>query len=106
MSRDKSAVFKLYKIIDYQADSVVSKQIIKAEKGNVTLFSFDKGQGLSEHKVSFDVLVTILDGKAEIYIEGRPFLMEQGDSLILPADKPHQLKAVQKFKMMLVMIES
>jgi len=94
---------KLSELVNYQDGSIVSKEIIKA-KGTVTLFAFDKGQGLSEHIAPFDALVYNLDGKAEITIEGKPRLLQAGEVIIMPANKPHALKAIERFKMLLVMI--
>ena len=96
----------LVSLVDYQDGSVVSKEIIKKEKGTVTLFAFDKGQGLSEHTAPFDALVYILDGQAEIYIAGKAHVLKTGQTIIMPANKPHALKAVERFKMLLVMIKA
>lgn len=96
----------LVSLVDYQDSSVVSKEIIKKEKGTVTLFAFDKGQGLSEHTAPFDALVYILDGQAEIYIAGKAHLLKTGQAIIMPANKPHALKAIERFKMLLVMIKA
>jgi len=92
-------------LIAYAQGSVVSKQIIKKESGNVTLFAFDKGEGLSEHTAPFDAMVQVLDGKVEISIGGEPYQLEAGDSIIMPAGISHALKAVEKFKMLLTMIK-
>ena len=94
----------LGKLADYQDGSVVSKEIIKKKTGTVTLFAFDKGQGLSEHTAPFDALVSIIDGQAEITISGKPVIVKKDETIIMPANKPHSLKAVKKFKMLLVMI--
>ena len=91
-------------LIDYQDDSVVSKTLIKKDTGTVTLFAFDKGQGLSEHTAPFDALVQILDGETDITISATPHRVKSGEIIIMPANEPHALKAVEKFKMMLVMI--
>lgn len=93
-------------LVDYQDGSVVSKEIIKKEKGTVTLFAFDKGQGLSEHTAPFDALVYIFDGKAGISISGKAHLLKAGETIIMPADKPHSLKAIERFKMLLIMIKA
>jgi len=93
-------------MVDYQEGSVVSKTILKKETGTVTLFAFDQGQGLSEHTAPFDALVQILDGEVEIRISGKPFHLKQGEIIIMPADKPHALKALKRFKMLLTMIRS
>ena len=92
-------------LIDYQSSSVVSRTIIERNAGSVTLFSFDKGQGLSEHTAPFDALVHIIDGEADITISGRCIGVKKGEAVIMPANKPHALKAVERFKMMLVMIK-
>jgi quercetin dioxygenase-like cupin family protein len=97
---------KLIDLVNYQDGSIVSKEIIKNEKGTVTLFAFDKGQGLSEHTAPFDALVYDFDGKAEVTIEGKPHLLGAGEIIIMPANKPHALKAVERFKMLLVMVRS
>lgn len=93
-------------LVNYQDGSIVSKEIIKKDKGSVTFFAFDKGQGLSEHTAPFDALVYVLDGEAQIKIEGKPFNLKNGEMIILPANKPHALKAGERFKMMLFMIKS
>jgi len=96
----------LAKLIEYQKGSVVSRQIISKKTGTVTVFTFDKGEGLSEHTAPFDALVYIIDGKVRITIAGEPFNLKKGELIIMPANKPHALKAVAKFKMALVMIRS
>ncbi|MDR2232890.1 MAG: cupin domain-containing protein, partial [Tannerella sp.] len=85
-------------------DGIISKQIMKNQSGNVTLFSFDKGQGLSEHTAPFDALVQIIEGKAEIIIGGAPHLLETGQIIIMPANVSHAVYATERFKMMLTMI--
>ena len=92
--------------VDYSAGSVVSKTIVKKETGNITLFSFDAGQGLSEHTAPFDAVVHILDGTAQVTIGGEPKNVSAGQMLIMPADVPHALHAAVRFKMMLTMIRS
>ena len=96
---------KLIDLVGYQDGSVVSKEIIKKGTGSVTLFSFDEGRGLSEHTAPFDALVYVFDGEAEITIDGNPNLVKSGNMIIMPANKPHSLKAVKRFKMLLVMIK-
>ena len=96
----------LVDLVAYQEASVVSKTLIKRETGTVTLFAFDKGQGLSEHTAPFDAMVCVLDGVAEIVISGEPVVVKQGEMLVMPANEPHALKAVERFKMMLTMIRS
>ena len=95
---------KLKDLIDYSNGSVVSKTLIEKKTGTVTLFAFDKDQGLSEHTAPFDAIVTILDGVGEITIDGKVNNVELGESIIMPANKPHSLKAKSKFKMLLIMI--
>ena len=94
----------LINLVDYQDGAVVSKEVIKRQKGTVTLFAFDKGQGLSEHTAPFDALIYIADGSAEIIISGKPHSLKAGETIIMPAGKPHSVKAVDKFKMLLIMI--
>jgi quercetin dioxygenase-like cupin family protein len=99
-------VMRLADLVDYQEGSVVSKTLINKQTGTVTLFAFDVGQGLSEHTAPFDAMVCILDGQALISIAGKPLLVKEGEMLIMPANIPHELKAEEKFKMMLTMIKS
>ncbi len=106
MQEIKGTAADLISLINYQNDSVVSKEVIRKDKGTVTLFAFAQGQGLSEHTAPFDALVYIIDGKAEIMISGQPHQLKAGQMIIMPANKPHALKAVERFKMMLVMIRA
>lgn len=101
-----SQVLNFPGMINYQEGSVVSRQITKTEAGNVTLFAFDKDQGLSEHTAPFDALVHVIDGEALVTISGRPYELKAGDAIIMPANEPHALKAVQQFKMLLTMIRA
>jgi quercetin dioxygenase-like cupin family protein len=101
-----SQILALAEMVNYQDAAVVSRQITKAEAGNVTLFAFDKDQGLSEHTAPFDALVHVLEGEAQITISGKPFDLKAGDAIIMPANEPHALKATQKFKMLLTMIRA
>lgn len=103
---EEATVQNLVDMVAYQDGSVVSKTVIKKGTGTVTLFAFDKDQGLSEHTAPFDAMVCVLDGVAEISIGGNPKLVKKGEMVIMPANVPHALKAVEKFKMMLVMIKS
>lgn len=93
-------------LVAYEGGAVVSRTLIKKPVGTVTLFSFDKGEGLSEHTAAFDALVTVLDGAADVTIAGRAHRVEAGQSIIMPGGKPHALQAVERFKMMLVMIRA
>lgn len=99
-------IFKLNDAINYSERSVVSKTIIKKPSGTVTLFAFDAGEGLSEHSAPHEALVQVLDGRVEITIDGEPFMLSEGECIILPANIPHALKAMEPFKMMLTMIKS
>ena len=99
-------VQNLTEAVAYQDDAIVSKTVMNKETGSVTLFAFDKGQELSEHTSPFDALVTILDGVAEIRISGHPVRVQAGEMVIMPANEPHALAAVARFKMLLVMIRS
>jgi quercetin dioxygenase-like cupin family protein len=102
----KSEILALVEMVNYQDAAVVSRQITKADAGNVTLFAFDKDQGLSEHTAPFDALVHILEGEAQVTISGKPYDLNTGDAIIMPASEPHALKAVQRFKMLLTMIRA
>ena len=91
-------------LIAYQDCSVVSRMIVYKKSGTLTLFAFDAGEGLSEHTAPYDAIATIIDGEAEITIEKEPFLLKEGEMIIMPANKPHALHAQQRFKMLLTMI--
>ena len=92
--------------IEYQEGSVVSRTLVQQSTGTVTLFAFAKGQGLSEHSAPFDAMVVVLEGKAEITIAGRPNIVDAGEMIIMPANQPHAVSAVENFKMLLIMIKS
>jgi quercetin dioxygenase-like cupin family protein len=96
----------LSSLVEYQKDSIVSRELLKKDTGTITLFAFDKGQGLSEHTAPFDALVFIMDGAALITISGTERHLAAGQFIIMPAGEPHSLKAPSRFKMMLVMIRS
>ena len=102
----KSEILHLVELVSYQDGSVVSRQITKADAGNVTLFAFDKDQELSEHTAPFDALAHMLDGSAEIKISGKAFQLATGDAIVMPANEPHALKALTPFKMLLTMIRN
>ena len=102
----KSQILKLVEMVSYQEGSVVSRQITKADAGNVTLFAFDEGQELSEHTAPYDALLHLLEGQAEIHISGQPYELGAGEAIILPANAPHAVKAKTKFKMLLTMIRA
>ena len=98
-------VKNLSDLVKYQENAVVSSEILKKDAGTVTVFAFDKDQGLSEHTAPFDALVNIIDGRAEVSISGKLFTVREGELIVMPANKPHSLKAMEKFKMLLVMIK-
>ncbi len=102
----RKVILDLDSMLDFQEGSVVSRAIINKDVGTVTLFSFDKDEGLSEHTAPFDALVYIFNGEAEITISNKKFVLKKGQMIIMPANEPHALKALEKFKMMLVMIKS
>ena len=93
-------------MVAYQEGSIVSKEIIKKPTGTVTIFAFDQDQGLSEHTAPFDAMVYVLDGEVEIIISGEAHHLREGEMIIMPGGKPHVLRAVRRFKMMLVMVKS
>ena len=93
-------------LVNYQDGAIVSREIIKKPTGNVTIFAFDEGQGLSEHTVPFDALVQVVEGAAEIIISGQPHRLQGGQIILMPANQPHALKALKRFKMILTMIRS
>jgi quercetin dioxygenase-like cupin family protein len=102
----KSKSIKVEDLIDYQENAVVSREIIRKETGTVTIFAFDKGEGLSEHTAPFDAMVQVVDGTAEITISGSKNVVNKGEMIIMPANDPHALSAIEKFKMILTMIRS
>jgi quercetin dioxygenase-like cupin family protein len=99
-------VERMSDLVKYQDGAVVSRTLIDKETGNITLFSFDKGEGLSEHTAPFDAFVYILDGTVEIKISGKAHYLNEGDIITMPADEPHSLRAIKPFKMLLVMIKT
>jgi len=103
---ERAKTFAFSGIVEYADGAVVSRTIIKKQTGNVTVFAFDKGEGLSEHTAPFDALVNIVDGTADIIINGASNILNSGQFIIMPANIPHAVKAVEKFKMVLVMIKS
>ncbi|WP_347488816.1 cupin domain-containing protein [Desulfoscipio sp. XC116] len=92
--------------IDYQQGSVVSRTLVDKKTGTVTLFAFGKGQGLSEHTAPFDAMVQLMDGEAEVVISGKPLRLKKDEMVIMPANEPHALRAVERFKMLLIMIRA
>jgi quercetin dioxygenase-like cupin family protein len=99
-------VKQLVELLQYQDASIVSRVLLKNKGGTVTLFAFDVGEGLSEHTAPFDALVVVTDGEADIEIASESFRVKQGETIILPANRPHAVKAATRFKMLLIMIRA
>jgi quercetin dioxygenase-like cupin family protein len=97
---------RLMDLVNYQDGAVVSRTLVHCATGTVTLFAFDEGQGLSEHTAPFDALAHVLEGDAEITVSGKPLRTKAGEAVLMPANQPHSLKALGKFKMLLTMIRS
>ena len=93
-------------LIDFQDDAIISRALIDNESGNVTLFSFDKGQGLSEYTALYDALFHVVDGEMTVTISGETFHLQRGDMIIMPSNKPHAVTTLSRFKMLLTMIRS
>jgi quercetin dioxygenase-like cupin family protein len=102
----RAEIFSFRDSIEYSDGGIVSKTVLKKETGNISLFSFDKGEALSEHTAPFDAMIQVVDGRGEILIDGKSFFLEEGQSIIMPANIRHAVKAVEKFKMVLTMIKS
>jgi len=100
----RGKVLSLRDLVQYQDGTVASRMIVNRTAGSITLFSFDENEGLSEHTAPYDATVTILEGECEVWVQGKTFAMKEGETIIFPANVPHALSAVTKFKMMLVMI--
>ena len=103
---EKSKVFTFIESIEYSDGGIVSKTVLKKQTGNISLFSFAKGEALSEHTAPFDAMITVVDGKGEVIIGGKSFLLEAGENIIMPANITHAVNAIEKFKMVLTMIKS
>jgi quercetin dioxygenase-like cupin family protein len=103
---DEPRVSRVIDLVSYQDDAIVSRIVWKRDAGNVTLFAFDAGQELSEHTAPYDALVQVIEGEAAITVAGRAYRVGSGEMLLMPAQQPHALKAVSRFKMLLTMIRS
>lgn len=103
---ERSSVFIFNESINYSEGGIVSKTVLKKQTGNISLFSFDKGEALSEHTAPYDAMIQVVDGKGEIIIGGDSFFLETGQCIIMPANITHAVKALEKFKMVLTMIKS
>jgi quercetin dioxygenase-like cupin family protein len=101
----KGKVLDLKALVNYAEGTVASRMIISRKAGNITLFSFDENEGLSEHSAPYDAVVTILDGECEVWVAGKTYQMKTGETIIFPANVPHALSAITKFKMSLTMIK-
>jgi quercetin dioxygenase-like cupin family protein len=102
---EPALIMNFTEMIEYSSNGVVSKKILQKPNGNVTLFSFDKDQQLSEHTAPFDAMVQILEGEGEIIINKKSYNLKTGESIIMPANIPHAVNATSKFKMLLTMIK-
>jgi quercetin dioxygenase-like cupin family protein len=102
---EPATIFRFPEKVEYSAEGIVSKRVIDRPMGNVTLFAFDKGQRLSEHSAPFDAMVQVVEGEAEIVINGTPYLLSGGNTIIMPANIPHAVNATARFKMVLTMIK-
>lgn len=103
---EKARVFSFNDSVEYASGGILSKTVLKKETGTISLFSFARGEALSEHTAPFDAMIQVVDGKGEIIIGGKSFILETGQTIIMPANIPHAVKAVEKFKMVLTMIKS
>ncbi|MCX6335142.1 MAG: cupin domain-containing protein [Bacteroidia bacterium] len=103
---EKAKVFSFIDSVEYASGGILSKTVLKKETGNISLFSFAKGEALSEHTAPFDAMIQVVDGKGEIIIGGKSFFVEADQVIIMPANITHAVKAVEKFKMVLIMIKS
>ena len=103
---EKSKVFSFSESVEYSDGGIVSKTVLKKQTGNISLFSFAKGEALSEHTAPFDAMITVVDGQGEVLIGGKSYILNSGQSIIMPANITHAVNAVEKFKMVLTMIKS
>ena len=97
-------VLHLKDLVSYQDGTVASRMLVNKKAGTITIFSFDEGEGLSEHTAPYDAVVTIVDGECEVWIAGQIYKVMEGETVVLPANKPHALSAITRFKMVLTMI--
>jgi quercetin dioxygenase-like cupin family protein len=104
-SFETARIFDLSQEVEYSGNGIISKRVIDKAVGNITLFSFDEGQRLSEHTAPFDAFIQVIEGQAEILIDGKPYALKAGNSIIMPANIPHAVNATSRFKMLLTMIK-
>ena len=102
---EKATIFNLKSSVNYETGGIVSKNVLKNSAGNVSLFAFDKGTSLSEHTASFDALVNVIEGNAEIVIDKKPYILQEGEIIIMPANVPHAVNATNSFKMLLTLLK-
>ena len=102
---EKASKFRFTSEVDYSEGGIVSKNVLKQANGNISLFAFDKGEGLSTHTAPFDAMVQVLEGKARVVIDGKSHDLEAGETIIMPANLPHSVEATEQFKMLLTMIK-
>jgi quercetin dioxygenase-like cupin family protein len=102
---DKAVIMNFPGMVEYSENGIISKRVLDKKTGNVTLFSFDTGQRLSEHTAPFDAMVQCIDGEVEVLIDRKPYLLKAGESIIMPANIPHAVNAISRFKMLLTMIK-
>lgn len=105
LDKIKERVLELPKLVEYQPGSVVSRTLVDKEKVTLTLFAFDEGQTLSEHTAPHDAILQVLEGKARVIINGEPYELQGGETIVMPADEPHAVEAVDRFKMFLTMVK-
>jgi quercetin dioxygenase-like cupin family protein len=103
---EKAKIFSFPDSIEYSEGGIVSKSVLKKETGNISLFSFSRGEALSEHTAPYDAMIQVVEGKGEIIIGGKSYILDAGQVIIMPANIPHSVRAVEKFKMVLTMIRS
>ena len=104
-SFETAKVFRFNKEVDYSENGIVSKRVLEKKTGNVSLFAFDKGQSLSEHTAPFDAMIQVVEGTAQVIINKQPFTVSIGETIIMPANIPHAVYAIDRFKMVLTMIK-
>jgi len=102
---EKATILDFAALVEYSANGIVSKRVLEKKTGNITLFAFDEGQSLSEHTAPFDAMVQVIEGRGEIVINGKSYVLQAGNSIIMPANNPHAVNAVSRFKMLLTMIK-
>jgi quercetin dioxygenase-like cupin family protein len=102
----RAKIFSFRESVDYSDGGIVSKTVLKKQTGNISLFSFAKGEALSEHTAPYDAMITVVDGRGEVIIGGESFILTEGQTIIMPANITHAVNAVEKFKMVLTMIKS